>query len=630
MRQSGRRLARRGCRCEGASRCPRRRRPAHPGWLRLAVHLRPGIRPRGDLRAPDRQAFRLSAGAERTDTADRKRKPHLAVRHFPSRRPELTPGRLFFVSDLLDRLRTDYELWSSICYYIREAAGTVKPLRLRGGQRRRWLREQELLRTKGRCRMVLIKGRRGGFTTENESINLWVPWKDVGFDTMSLAASESDMFDLFEITRRAIDHFPAGLLGRLGDRQTTEVSFPARDSHYYTGTAGGKTTGRGKGLKRVHGSEWPLWPDIKGIVNGLLPAMQGVPHSSIVLEGTPSAYGSEAHVFWKEAVSGKNGFTAEFFPWWECDPITYRLALDEPDELGSLEEDEQLLIDRHGLCLEQLKWRRAEINGPGGRAYFFNNYPEDTEACWLAAGEKYFNAELMKRVALKCPPDGRLSDEGVQVWSALRDDEIAVLGADTAEGVDQDRSTFVVRAFPSWRLVAQYASPRVEPGEFARIIDRWGRLLGESSGGSPAFLVVEKNLHGITVLRDLRDAYKYPLHLIYKRTPLDEQRDEGTDKLGWATTGGVGGSQPLLLAAGFELLHAVDERQAQAPTAECMADFFGTVTGKNGKVSLNGKDLLVAEALAWVGRDAAIKAANTWKVRTPRPPGKAAVAPMNG
>jgi hypothetical protein len=45
----------------------------------------------------------------------------------------------------------------------------------------------------------------------------------------------------------------------------------------------------------------------------------------------------------------------------------------------------------------------------------------------------------------------------------------------------------------------KYKSKRIQPKQFAGVVDSLGRQFGE------AFLVIEKNMHGITVLRALRD-----------------------------------------------------------------------------------------------------------------------------
>lgn len=524
-----------------------------------------------------------------------------------------------------ENLRRSFAHWASICYHIREADGQVKPLaHLRAGQSRRWRLEQSLKRRYGRAFIAQEKGRRGGFTTFDQAANFWTSWGNQGMDTLSLAPTESDMFDLFEITRRAIEHFPVGLLGVIGDRTTEELSFPLRDSHYYTGTAGGSMTGRGKGLKRTHLTEgWHARGSLVQIVNAFKPSAAGIPYPAIVIEGTPSVFGSEAHQFWLEAVGrqagewwkrepeemtpGPNGFCAMFVPWWECDPVAYRMRLDEPDELGQLEEDELLLVARHGLDLEQIKWRRQEIAGPGGKSFFLNNYPEDPETGWLTSGERYYDVERLRRLLLAAPtPDPRLSEneDHVQVYGEPPVGESLVLGADVAQGVDRDRSAFVIRSCPSWRLVAEYASNRIDPNPFAAMIARWGKRW---TPDFPAFVVPERNGPGLAVIRALRDL-EYPVSRIYRRKPLDEAKDEKTDRLGWVTSGGQNGSYPLMLSAGYELFLAASEGQAQPPGAAAISDALSIVTDKDGGVSLNARDLFVAEVLAWLGRTEAARA----------------------
>jgi hypothetical protein len=114
-----------------------------------------------------------------------------------------------------------------------------------------------------------------------------------------------------------------------------------------------------------------------------------------------------------------------------------------------------------------------------------------------------------------------------------------------------------------------------------------------------ALLVVEKNAHGITVLRHLRDDHLYPIDRIYHRRPLDQTTDNESERIGWATTAE---SKPLLLDAGRELLNAAKDGHAGVPPLAVIKDAFGVRRNDKGKIELNGKDMLVADMLAWIGR----------------------------
>jgi hypothetical protein len=113
--------------------------------------------------------------------------------------------------------------------------------------------------------------------------------------------------------------------------------------------------------------------------------------------------------------------------------------------------------------------------------------------------------------------------------------------------------------------------------------------------------VIEKNGHGITVIRRARDVKKYPPAHIYHRAPLDTDKgqQEKKERIGWATTAE---SKPLMLDAGRELFKAARDGYADVPSLAALRDAFGVRRDANGRIDLNGKDVLVSEMLAWLGR----------------------------
>lgn len=500
-------------------------------------------------------------------------------------------------------LQRDYARWARRCYRIRDKHGRVTPLVLNRVQQEMGRLEAALLAQQDEARILNLKARQGGVTTDQQARSLHQVWSQPGFDALTLAHTREDTDKIFAITQRAIEHFPRTLLPTLGGKETREVSFPGLDTHFFTGTQGSKRTGRGLTIKRFHGSEWAFWDDILGTLGTVTPAL--VPRGRVmVLETTASGYGSPAHEFWQEAEA--RGWTRVFFPWWDCDPANYRLPLLAPDELGALEPEEQALVAAHGLDPEQLKWRRARIRELG-TSLFRQEYAEDEESCWAAAGGMFYDAELLKALQAKAPQPLRSERGGtLHVYGEIPtgerrgigpNPERVILGADTAEGGGGDRSTWVARSFPSWRTLSTFADSRCTPKEFAALLNTWGRAYGM------ALLVVEKNAHGITVLRHLRDDHGYPLDRIYHRRPLDQQQEHESERIGWATTKE---SKPLLLDAGRELLHAARDGHAGAPVAGVLRDAWAVRRDEKGEVSLNGRDLLVADMLAWIGRAAPI------------------------
>lgn len=507
--------------------------------------------------------------------------------------------------DVLRRLRGDYEYWARTCYRILDKHGNIVPLKLRPHQQAIGEAEARELARTGKARLFVLKGRQGGITTDQQARSLWTCWRTPHAKCMTLAHEGESTAKIFEITTRALDQWPRReLLPALGPKAAKEISFPGLGSSFYTGTAGAKRTGRGLTLTRLHGSEFAFWDDPMTLLSAAEPALER-PGTTIVLETTASGYGSKPHEFWKRAADGGSSYVPLFYPWWMCDPELYRTPLEEPDELGALDEEEALLVTHHGLDAEQLKWRRQKIRDKG-RELFLQEYAEDPESCWLAPGGLFYDVAQLKRLMTSAAKPVRSDLNGALQWFVTEEElrailatERVILGADTAEGVDGDRSTFVARAFPSGRKLAQYADEKVDPIAFAGILDTYGKRL--NGAGVPAFLIVEKNLHGITTLRQLRDVHRYPASRIYHRAVQDKRNAEKGERIGWHTSAET---QPLLLDAGRELFNAMEEGLASVCSADVLRDAFAVRRDDTGRVKLTGRDLLVAECLAWIARRA--------------------------
>lgn len=509
-----------------------------------------------------------------------------------------------YVAQEIDRYAGDYAgTFAPSCLQILDKSKRLVPLYLNPAQRLVGAAEARQLRTRGNARLYVLKGRQGGITTDQQGRALHLIWSEPGSVAMTLSDKRDKTDKIFEITRRYVEHFPPALLPRLGGRETREIAFPFLDSHFYTETAGSGRGAAGLTMNRLHCSEFAFYDDPRLVLKAATPAM--IPRGSvIVLETTASAYGSEAHEMWQDAEKGLSGYEAVFIPWWQCDPANYRLPLLADDELGQLEDDERELTTLHGLTLEQIKWRRQTIRDMG-RPEFLQEYAEDPESCWMTSGGLFYDGEVLKLLRTRAMADeAKPADEqlggALQIYGTLAEGERCIIGADTAEGGGGDRSTFTARAFPSWRKLAVYRSAHVEPKEFAGILNTWGRKFGT------ALLVVEKNAHGITVLRHLRDDHKYPTRAIYHRQTLDTEAaiDGELGRIGWVTTAE---SKPLMLDAGRELFNAAKEGVAEVPSLDALRDAFGVHRGKDGKIDLNGKDVLVSEMLAWLGRSVPVR-----------------------
>lgn len=502
--------------------------------------------------------------------------------------------------EVVSELVRDYELWAGQLYMIRDKRNELVPLALNDVQKEVGRVEKEELEKNGNARLFILKARQGGISTDQQARSLHLVWSTPGATALTLAHNLDDTAKIFQITQRGRQNFPDAMLPKTGKSEAKEVTFPDLDSRFWTGTAGSTRVGRGITPTRLHGSEFAFWNNPRATLGQVSPAMIPI-GSTIVLETTPDAFDSEAHKFWNESLRGETGYRCLFFPWWMCDKVFYRLPLIEPGELGELTQEEYLLCEQNGLDLEQIKWRRTKVKELG-KATFQREYPEDSETCWITAGDKFYDTEAISTLLKRAPKPIRPPHKKIEVYSdrAIKTDrgiiyEDVIIGADTAEGGPaNDRSTWVARAFPSWRLLSKFEDSKIQPDAFADLLVGWGT----QQYGEP-FFIVEKNFHGISVLRRMRDKWKYPRRSIYHRTPLATNFDSRTDYIGWTTTGE---SLPLMLDSGTEIIKAALEGFIPSPCRSCLIDMLGVVDGK-----LTGKDVLVAEILCWLGRVAHAK-----------------------
>ncbi len=230
---------------------------------------------------------------------------------------------------------------------------------------------------------LVLKARQVGVST---AIQAWFFYQTMrGFARTSTLCHEDDLTqELRAMADRFYDHLPSEVRPAREYANAKLTTYPALHSQSRIATVGGavgQRKGRGGTNTHVHGSEVAFWPDAQAVMSAALQA--GTPQ--IVLESTPNGMTGWFYERCMEALDGDSLWTLHFFPWWYEDG--YRLPLDEGEVLVYT-EDEQRLVDQHGLTAEQIKWRRAKQRELPHT--FAQEYPEDPRDCFLASGTSYF------------------------------------------------------------------------------------------------------------------------------------------------------------------------------------------------------------------------------------------------
>lgn len=267
----------------------------------------------------------------------------------------------------------DPETFASVFLRIRDKEKNLVPLN--------WNRAQRHFHANRTGKDLILKARQLGFSTyiQGEMYRRTV----TGTRTTMTMAHDTETTDKL---RRMADRFWEHC--KFGDIQparkysnATLATYPQFDSTSVIATAGSGNAGRGDTYTDFHGSEVAFWKDAEKIVAG---AMQGG-NPDVILESTPNGAQGYFYETCMEAMEGNSFWTLHFYPWWWDD--AYRLPLDEGEEI-KYKKDELLLVEKHGLTPEQIKWRRSKQKEL--KNLFVQEYPEDPISCFITSGNSYF------------------------------------------------------------------------------------------------------------------------------------------------------------------------------------------------------------------------------------------------
>ena len=451
---------------------------------------------------------------------------------------------------------------------IRDRSGKMVPFKANRAQ-------LEFERRRGNANIIL-KSRQMGISTWIAGRFFLKTITRPGTLTLQVAHTQEAAEGIFRIVHRFLDELPesirTGVL-RTSKASSSQIVFPVLDSEYRVETAGDANAGRGLTIHNLHCSEVARWPGgAAETLQGLRAAMP--PLGELVLESTPN--GAEG-CFWEEWNNAdQSGMVQHFFPWWLED--AYR-AERVPEE--SLQVNERMLMDRHGLSLEQIGFRRKIAAGFRGLAR--QEYPEDAIECFLSSGDCYFDVAALDARAKDLPePIASRLGGRLQIWFPPVLGRRYLVAVDTAGGGSEgDYSVAQVLEIETG-LQCTELQARLSPLELA---EEAATLAKEYNG---ALLVVERNNHGSGVLAYLHGVSKYP------RIYTQDEQD------GWLTSAV---HRPRMLGA---LAAALVETPGIFFSKRLLQECRSFVRQRNGKVGASAgahDDCVMAMAMALCVRE---------------------------
>jgi Terminase RNaseH-like domain len=494
-----------------------------------------------------------------------------------------------------------------------ELAEALLKVRTKGGRLRslRANRVQREFERRAGQRNIVLKARQLGLTTWIAGRFFLETITRPGTVTVQVAHDQRSGEEIFKIVHRFLENLPEEM--RKGALRTSksnvrEIVFPEIDSTYRVETAADPNAGRGLTIRNLHCSEVALWP---GDVAGTLAALRAaVPADGmVVLESTPKGAAGPFYEEWQRAEEA--GVVRHFFPWWWEE--SYRA----PWGGGELRAEEAALVQREGLSLEQLAFRRQlQANF---RGLMRQEFAEDAETCFLVSGECFFDVELvqerlrdvvesrteesraadgadgrgwvqetevLRRERAKgraLAQDDNVGNQGTRLlrfYPAVRGREYVVAVDPAGGGVDGDYACVQVLDRETGLQCAElraHLSPRETAHKAAALAHEYGE----------AVLVVERNNHGHEVLAYLHHEIAYPM--------LYEERGQ----LGWLT--GVANRGPML--AGMEAWFAMyPERVSSVRLLEEMKTFLRKADGRAAAANGAHDDAVMAFAIGLAAR----------------------------
>lgn len=373
-------------------------------------------------------------------------------------------------------------------------------------------------------RHISLKTRQVGLST------FWlIYWLDDcrfrdGIITGAMAHSLESIQHLASIVKIAMDSFPGGI--EVSEHNKTRITFPNNSAFIFS------LEFRSTPLHNLHISEWCFCE------NERIWASQGAINqwTNISGESTGNGMGNDGYMTWMDAKEGKNDFRYRFMPWYEHKEYSLPMNGMPPYHPDKRERT-------FGLTQEQINYRRGQMAKL--KQTFFVEYPETEEDAFSQSGLMFFNNKKIIALAR----EARLLDDRdppkeqtdlYTIWEYPQPGHRYAMGADVAEGLDQDFSAFKVLCLDCRQHAMAYRG-HVGLDTFRDDLDHWGRKYNR------ALLGVERNNHGHAVISWLVDGLKYPN--LYKETReqpivinLSKPRPE--PRYGWLTTAN---SKPMML-----------------------------------------------------------------------------------
>ena len=436
----------------------------------------------------------------------------------------------------------------------------------------------EQIRATGKVRAIILKARQQGISTYCAGRVFWKSYFSPHARSVVMAHDSATSDALFNMSKNLIKNMSGDLAPKEEKSNAKEIiiSSPAMDgdavASYRLYTAGSPEAGRGTTPTIAHLSEVAFWQHDEKILAGLFQGISQAAGTEVILESTANGAQGEFYRLWKGAVAGENEYMPIFLPWF----LTPEYRREHPEGMETTVEEEKL-IEKYDLDLDQIYWRRLKI-AEGGKLKFQQEYPATADEAFIVSGSNVFNVERLDALVpqqhqrrSEWDPASKMMEENREGNLYIYDfpdwDTNYIIGADVALGVGQDYSAAVVMN-SNYEIVAHYRNNRIDPSLWGELLFYLGRYYNN------AFLAVESNSMGIATLQKL-DSMGYVN--LYRQTKVANVSNEEGERLGFRTTSAT---KPAIIG---NLKNLIENEEVMIPSPQIiqeLKDYIATDTGK--------------------------------------------------
>lgn len=492
-------------------------------------------------------------------------------------------------------------------------------------------------------RIIVDKARKTGVSTICEAILmlevLGGSSDNIKKDALIIAHDRTTSEFVYGITNRFWSHYTLPKPER-AQNSIRKMSFKDADGSISIETANNVSAARGTSPQFLHCTEIAFWAKARATATSLFQSVGDESSTSIILESTPNSYDelfypmftnadTYCDIKWNETKDGDlepeinisdwdnwNGYLPYFIAWFDEPSYSRPFRTEEDKERFSqtLSEQEQHLIDKYGVDLEQLNWYRWILREKcqNDDKIRRQEYPSTPAEGFVSSGRPYLDIDSLDLQPVEEGRKGYLITD--ETWNQqprfvpsnnpeshliIYRDPVPhhryAIGIDVAEGIlpqgsnNPDRSVACVLDVEESRQVA-VLSGWIPEEPFSEMVTMLGQLY------NMAFIVPEVSGYGTALCVFLGN--HYDRSKLYHRRDFLKDTPRRSKMIGFRTTVS---SRPILLS---DLKNALDSRAVTVHDKECLKELRLLEWNARGRIQGSGSshdDHCFALALAIQG-----------------------------